>query len=1003
MESGAADVKASRWAGALHIMAGSGNPLALAEAAVAASAARSGGARPRTSKRLPPYVDNFGWCSWDAFYSRVSASGLHSGVASLAAGGAPPRTVIIDDGWQSTDLDPAFRRPPPPPPPPQAAMLSGPSRDVPARACAPAAVPSATSPPAFGGLEAEAAAAAAAEVVAAAAAAGAAPASGPATPPRAGSVDPDTGGAREATPLPSPPGAPAPPAPARPSTIAGALASLETAVENAVASTADEFEAAEREVLERLAVRDVPAGSSLSSALAQLAQPERGPKWEARTDGGGGGGAPSNLNPFQPPLPPPLPPATTSLLDHAARLPEQHCSGPHGEACPVVAEESAGGDGTAAALARPPLPPVSLATLLTPLLLVLSALAQRGVGLALGLFEALVAKVYQYIIDPAPPGSWPVRAFEAAVTGPLKPAMLEFFAASGDFTRRVTAIPANSKFACPSSTASSYWSGAPSDLGSVVASLREAHGVDAVLCWHSLSAYWAGVAPADGHPGVSKYNARLVYAAPTPGVVEVEPSMRWNPAVIAGVGVVEDVGAFYGDLHAYLAGCGIAGVKVDGQAGAGLVGSALGGGPATAGAFQAALEASVATHFPDNTTINCMCHSTENLFRMTGSSLVRASDDFYPRDPASSAGHLAACASNSVFLAGVLSPDWDMFHSRHPAARAHAAARAVSGGPVYVSDAPGCHDFRVLSSLVLEDGRTLRARLPGRPTPGTLFSDPMTDNATLLTVWNVNDFSALVAVLHTQGSTWSRARRRFEVHDRAPGGLATVVSPADLPLASTTGPGADLARPWVAHVSGAAGLVLLAGVDEGVKVELGAGEAASVTLAPVSTLPPPSSPIAFAPVGAASMLNAGGAVTGFSLEPATATEVAGGGGGGGGPAAGGLARVAVKGLKEILCYSSVEPLAVVEASTGTPLAWRYNARDGALRVAPPRPEARAVVAAVRGSERAPEGASSAAGNAPARLPPPPGDWGFEVALPGQGVARPPPEADPAASAAAAVQ
>jgi len=320
---------------------------------------------------------------------------------------------------------------------------------------------------------------------------------------------------------------------------------------------------------------------------------------------------------------------------------------------------------------------------------------------------------------------------------------------------------------------------------------------------------------------------------------------------------------------------------------------------------------------------------------------------------------------------------------------------------VYVSDAPGCHDFRVLSSLVLEDGRTLRARLPGRPTPGTLFSDPMTDNATLLTVWNVNDFSALVAVLHTQGSTWSRARRRFEVHDRAPGGLATVVSPADLPLASTTGPGADLARPWVAHVSGAAGLVLLAGVGEGVKVELGAGEAASVTLAPVSTLPPPSSPIAFAPVGAASMLNAGGAVTGFSLEPATATEVAGGGGGG--PAAGGLARVAVKGLKEILCYSSVEPLAVVEASTGTPLAWRYNARDGALRVAPPRPEARAVVAAVRGSERAPEGASSAAGNAPARLPPPPGDWGFEVALPGQGVARPPPEADPAASAAAAVQ
>lgn len=32
-----------------------------------------------------------------------------------------------------------------------------------------------------------------------------------------------------------------------------------------------------------------------------------------------------------------------------------------------------------------------------------------------------------------------------------------------------------------------------------------------------------------------------------------------------------------------------------------------------------------------------------------------------------------------------------MFSSRHVAAEIHAAARAVSGGPVYVSDAPGSH------------------------------------------------------------------------------------------------------------------------------------------------------------------------------------------------------------------------------------------------------------------------------------------------------------------------
>lgn len=66
--------------------------------------------------------------------------------------------------------------------------------------------------------------------------------------------------------------------------------------------------------------------------------------------------------------------------------------------------------------------------------------------------------------------------------------------------------------------------------------------------------------------------------------------------------------------------------------------------------------------------------------------MARVSDDFYPRDPASSTPHIASCAYNSMFLGALLQPDWDMFHSHHPAAHLHAAARAISGGAVYVSD-----------------------------------------------------------------------------------------------------------------------------------------------------------------------------------------------------------------------------------------------------------------------------------------------------------------------------
>ena len=60
---------------------------------------------------------------------------------------------------------------------------------------------------------------------------------------------------------------------------------------------------------------------------------------------------------------------------------------------------------------------------------------------------------------------------------------------------------------------------------------------------------------------------------------------------------------------------GVDGVKVDCQAGVGLIGSVLGGGPAVSAKFHAALEKSVATHFPGNLMINCMCHTTENIYR----------------------------------------------------------------------------------------------------------------------------------------------------------------------------------------------------------------------------------------------------------------------------------------------------------------------------------------------------------------------------------------------------
>ena len=75
-------------------------------------------------------------------------------------------------------------------------------------------------------------------------------------------------------------------------------------------------------------------------------------------------------------------------------------------------------------------------------------------------------------------------------------------------------------------------------------------------------------------------------------------------------------------LQAIMAAAGITGVKVDCQAGVGLIGSAMGGGPALAQQYHLALEDSIKQHFPTNDCINCMCHSTENFYRQAVSCFI---------------------------------------------------------------------------------------------------------------------------------------------------------------------------------------------------------------------------------------------------------------------------------------------------------------------------------------------------------------------------------------------
>lgn len=247
----------------------------------------------------------------------------------------------------------------------------------------------------------------------------------------------------------------------------------------------------------------------------------------------------------------------------------------------------------------------------------------------------------------------------------------------------------------------------------------------------------------------------------------------------------------------------------------------------------------------------------------------------------------------------VVIPDWDMFHSKHPAAHLHAAARAISGGPVYVSDRPGHHDFELLRRLVFPDGSVLRAHLPGRPTADCLFADVCRDGKTALKIWNSNAVNGVVGVFNVQGSTYSRQHRSFYTHDAYPAVLRAVVRPDDVAnLAWNEIPGANGACLLYSDQSQRKKIVQADDFDDGLEVAVvpngGAGGCDVVTISPVMEV----DGIAFAAIGLTDMLNAGGAVMDVQMAahgPAGSLVVA---------------TLDVRGVGQFLAYASKKPVTV---------------------------------------------------------------------------------------------
>lgn len=247
--------------------------------------------------------------------------------------------------------------------------------------------------------------------------------------------------------------------------------------------------------------------------------------------------------------------------------------------------------------------------------------------------------------------------------------------------------------------------------------------------WHPTSGYWSGIDP-ESELAV-KYRELLIECPNG----KLMPTPELDKAFL-----------FYNAFHDFLKHCGTDFMKIDYQ---GFIvenyREVLPIGKA-ARAIQRAICSSVGAHF-DNDIINCMGMASENMFNRPSGAVSRCSGDFQPENREWFIRHILACSYNSLIQGMFYWSDWDMWWSDDEQAKKNSVLRAISGGPIYVSDKIGRSRPEIFEPLCYSDGRILRCENPAIPTKDCLVSNPETSGR-IFKVFNRYDKGGVIAAFN---------------------------------------------------------------------------------------------------------------------------------------------------------------------------------------------------------------------------------------------------------------
>ena len=231
-------------------------------------------------------------------------------------------------------------------------------------------------------------------------------------------------------------------------------------------------------------------------------------------------------------------------------------------------------------------------------------------------------------------------------------------------------------------------------------------GIPQVGVWFPTTGYWAGLDPNGSEAERQKENTVILES----GQIIVAPEE-------------EKAARYFDDLCARAKEWGGDFVKIDNQGFHERYENIVSVGESSR-AIQSGIDKAVDKYF-GGALINCMGMPSECMFNRT-SAVSRCSDDFIPESREWFAKNVLQCAFNGLLQGQFYVNDWDMWWTDDEQAVKNSLCRAISGGPIYVSDKIGRTNPEILKPLCLEDGRILRPDESATPTADCLMQNPTT-------------------------------------------------------------------------------------------------------------------------------------------------------------------------------------------------------------------------------------------------------------------------------------